>query len=326
MTTTVTAQDIIYKSLRLLGVLASGEAPTAAEAQDSLYSLNSIIDSFASNPQFYYYSQDEKFTLTSAQRVYAMGNDTVTPASATSTTTVATVTTSTPHGLETGDKLVFSGATPSLYNASGAATSITVTSSTTFTYTVSGGGAAASVPPNYTSGDFVTSRPIRIVGAFIRTTATNVDTPMGVITEQYWNNISDKNSSTVTSTTPSKILYRPSMPFGQIFVYPTPSGTPELHIRSEKMIGSYSVLTSTQYLPPGYQRLLELSLAVELAPEYGSRAAPETVAYLKTSLDAIMRTNLGKVLSSKIGSIPNSNVYSDTTIAGSQALNIGPQG
>ena len=324
MTTTVTAQDIIYKSMRLLGVLASGEAPTAAEAQDSLYSLNSMIDSFAANPQFYYYSQDEKFTLTSAQRVYAMGNDTVASASATSTSTLATVTTSTPHGLETGDKLTMTGATPSLYNVSSA--TITVTSATTFTYAVTSGGAAATVAPNYTSADFVTNRPIRIVGAFIRNTTTNVDSPMGVITEQYWNNISDKNSSTVTSTTPYKILYRPSMPFGQIFVYPTPSGTPELHVRSEKMISSYSLLTSTQYLPPGYQRLLELSLAVELAPEYGSRASPETVAYLKTSLDALMRTNLGKVLSSKIGGIPNSNVYSDTTIAGSQALSSVSQG
>lgn len=324
MTTTVTAQDIIYKSMRLLGVLASGEAPTAAEAQDSLYSLNSMIDSFAANPQFYYYSQDEKFTLTSAQRVYAMGNDTVASASATSTSTLATVTTSTPHGLETGNKITTTGATPSLYNV--VAASITVTSATTFTYAVTGGGSAATVAPSYTSADFVTNRPIRIVGAFIRNTTTNVDTPMGVITEQYWNNISDKNSSTVTSTTPSKILYRPSMPFGQIFVYPTPSGTPELHIRSEKMIGGYSALTTTQYLPPGYQRLLELSLAVEVAPEYGSRAAPETVAYLKTSLEALMRTNLGKVLSSKIGGTPNSNVYSDTTIAGSQALNSTNQG
>lgn len=324
MTTVVTAQDIIYKSLRLLGVLASGEAPTAAEAQDSLYSLNSMIDSFSANPQFYYYSQDEKFTLTSVQRVYAMGNDTVASASATSTSTVATVTTTNPHGLETGNKITTTGATPSLYNV--VAASITVTSATTFTYTVSGGGAAATVAPNYTSADFVTNRPIRIVGAFIRNTTTNVDTPMGVITEQYWNNLPDKNSATITSTTPSKILYRPSMPFGQIFTYPTPSGTPELHIRSEKMITSYSALTTTQYLPPGYQRLLELSLAVEVAPEYGSRAAPETVAYLKTSLDALMRTNLGKVLSSKIGGIPNSNVYSDTTIAGSQALNSTNQG
>ena len=58
------------------------------------------------------------------------------------------------------------------------------------------------------------------------------------------------------------------------------------------------------------------------APEYGSRAAPETVAYLKSDLENIMRTNMGKILSSKIGAIPNSNIYTDQTVAGS----MGPQG
>lgn len=321
MTTIVTAQDIIYKSLRLLGILASGETPTASEGQDSLYSLNSLIDSFSANPQFYYYSQDEKFTLVNGQYIYSMGNTVITSDSATSTSTVATITTVIPHQLETGDKVTTTNASPSFYNVTGA--SIVVTSPTTFTYTVSGGGAVATTPPNYTTADFFTTRPIRIVGAFIRNTSTNIDTPMGVITEQYWNNISNKNSPSVTSSTPSKILYRPSMPFGQILIYPAPANTPELHIRSEKMIGSYSTLTSTQYLPPGYQRLLELALAVELAPEYGTNAAPEIVAYLKNSLDTIMRTNLGKVLSSRIGGVPNPNIYGDTTVDGVQGVNVG---
>ena len=71
------------------------------------------------------------------------------------------------------------------------------------------------------------------------------------------------------------------------------------------------------------RNLLSLSLAVDLAPEYGSRAAPETVAYLKSDLENIMRTNLGKILSSKIGAIPNSNIYTDQTVAGSMGP---PQG
>ena len=112
------------------------------------------------------------------------------------------------------------------------------------------------------------------------------------------------------------------MLFRSILVYPVPTGTLSLHLRSEKMVVSYATLTSSQYLPPGYQRLLELSLAVDLAPEYGSRAAPETVAYLKSDLENIMRTNMGKILSSKIGAIPNSNIYTDQTVAGS----MGPQG
>lgn len=307
---TVTAQDIIYKSLRMLGVLASGEAPTAAEAQDSLYSLNSLIDSFSANPQYYYYTQDEIFTLTT-KNIYAVGNSAVTPVSITRASTTATVTTSTPHNLETNDRVTVSGASQTEYNITA---TIIVTGANTFTYTVSGSPASpATGNISYTSGDFFTTRPIRIVGAFTRD-ALSVDTPMGVITEQYWNNIADKAAS---ATTPQKILYRPSFPFGQIIVYPVPSGSLTLHLRSEKMIGTYAALTSSQYLPPGYQRLLELSLAVDLAPEYGSRAAPETVAYLKSDLENIMRTNLSKILSSKIGAIPNSNIYTDQTVAGS---------
>ena len=71
----VNAQDIIYKSMRLLGVLASGEAPTAAEAQDSLYSLNSVIDSYSANPQYYFATLAEQFTTVNGQSTYTIGNE-----------------------------------------------------------------------------------------------------------------------------------------------------------------------------------------------------------------------------------------------------------
>lgn len=231
---TITAQNIIYKSLRMLGVIASGEAPTAAEAQDSLYSLNSLIDSFASNPQYYYYTQDELFSLTAATASYTIG----------------------------------------------------------------------------TGGVFNTTRPIRIVGAYI--TVSGVDTSLGLITEQFYNNISAKT----TAGAPTSILYRPSSPLGTIIVYPVPASTTAVHLRTEKTLIAYTSLTDTQTLPPGYQRLLELSLACDLAPEYGSRAAPETVAYLKTSLADLMRTNIQKLPSSKIGTFPASNTPQDVTTVG----------
>lgn len=301
----ITAQQILYKSLRLLGVLASGEAPTAAEAQDSLYSLNSLIDSFSGNPQYYFYTSDETFSLVSGQAAYAIGNSSVSIASLTSVTTTATATTSEPHGLETGNRVVVSGATETNYNVTSA---ITVTSPTTFTYTIVATTSPATGTPVFTSADFNVSRPIRIVGAFTR--ASSVDTPQALITEQYWNNIEYKSAA---GAAPTKLLYRPSAPFGQIIFYPVPNATPVLHLRSERMITQYANLTDTQFLPPGYQRLLELSLAVELAPEYGSRAAPETVAYLKTSLADVIRTNIQKLPASKVGAIPASNVYTDVT-------------
>lgn len=227
----VTAQNIINKSLRLLGVLASGETTTAEEAQDSLYSLNSIIDSFAANPQYYFCTQAQQFMLVPNQNTYTIGDDpTVSPAA-----------------------------------------------------------------------NFVTARPIRIVGAFIR--ANNVDTPLALITEQYWTNIAAK----ATSGTPTKLLYRPNIPYGQIVLYPTPNSLVQLFIKAERMITSYATLVSTQYLPPGYQRLLELSLAMELAPEYGSQVKPEIVANLRADLDSLIRTNIQPLPVNKTDNVPNTN-------------------
>jgi hypothetical protein len=227
----VTAQNIINKSLRLLGVLASGETTTADEAQDSLYSLNSIIDSFSANPQYYFCTQAEPFSLLSGQNTYTIGND-----------------------------------------------------------------PTASPPAN-----FIAPRPIRIVGAFIRVSTT--DSPLALISEQYWTNIQNKG----LPGTPTKLLYRPNLPYGQILLYPTPNVSAVLYLKSERMITSYATLFSTQFLPPGYQRLLELSLAMELAPEYGSQVKPEIIANLRADLDSLIRTNIQPLPVNKTDNIPNTN-------------------
>jgi hypothetical protein len=227
----VTAQNLINKSLRLLGVLASGETTTADEAQDSLYSLNSIIDSFSANPQYYFCTQAESFALALGQNTYTIGND----------------------------------------------------------------------PDTSPAANWVTARPIRIVGAFVR--ISGVDTPLALITEQYWTNITHKSAS----GTPTKLLYRPNTPYGQVVLYPTPNVSIPIVLKAEKMIGRYSTLVSTQYLPPGYQRLLELSLAMELAPEYGTQVKPEILANLRADLDSLIRTNIQPLPVNKTDNFPNTN-------------------
>lgn len=227
----VTAQSIINKSLRLLGVLASGETTTADEAQDSLYSLNSIIDSFSANPQYYFCTQAEQFSLVAGQNTYTIGDD----------------------------------------------------------------------PTTSPAANFVATRPIRIVGAFVR--IGNVDTPLALITEQYWTNIATK----AASATPTKLLYRPNIPYGEIVVYPTPNVAISLFIKAERMISRYDTLFTSQYLPPGYQRLLELSLAMELAPEYGSQVKPEIIANLRADLDSLIRTNIQPLPVNKTDNVPNTN-------------------
>jgi len=56
------AGDIINGSLRLLGVLAEGETPSAATSQDALTALNQMIDSWNTERLAVFSTQDQIFT------------------------------------------------------------------------------------------------------------------------------------------------------------------------------------------------------------------------------------------------------------------------
>ena len=214
------AQTIINKALRLIGVLASSETPSAAEALDALESLNSLIDAYSSSPVYYYTNLDEAFPLVSGKSTYTIG----------------------------------------------------------------------------VGGEFNTSRPIRVLAAFVR--SGFMDTPLGLITEQYWTNIPDKST---TEAVAAKLLYRPNYPLGEIIVYPVPTSSSQmLHLKTEKTISQYPTLETDHPLPPGYRRLLELTLALDLATEYGTKVSEQTVAFLKADLESIGRINVQAPQTSKL--------------------------
>lgn len=287
-----TAQTLITKAMRLIGVVSSGDAPTSAELTDGLSSLNSVIDMMAANPSFHYCEQEESISLTTKAN-YCIGNESVTISSITRDTTTATATTAYPHGLETGDKVTVSGATESDYNITA---SITVTSPTTFTYTVANSPTTpATGSPVFTSGDFYTNRPLKVTGAFVRSGST--DYPVGIYTEQYWTNLQSKQS---TGSMPTAMIYRPNYPFGQIHVYPVPTGSVTMYIKSIKTVRQYSAYTDNQLLPPGYQHMMELMLASELATEFGGRVSQEVAQNIKMNLDLVLEANGIKIRSSKL--------------------------
>lgn len=286
-----TAQTIISKSMRLLGAIASGESPTAVELSDGFDSLNSIIDSWSVATPMNYCEQDEVLTLTASQGVYTIGDDSMTISGITRSSATATATTNQAHGLETGCKVTVSGATQSDYNVTAA---ITVTSPVTFTYTVANSPTTpATGTPVFTAGDFRFPRPTKITGAFTR--ASSVDTPVSIVTEGYWTNISDKVG---TSATVARLLYRPSAPFGLIFLNPVPSGTPDLHIKYLRTVGEFSSLSHDQILPPGYRRMLELTLALEIAPEFQAKISEEVTSTLQTNLQALLAANSARLANS----------------------------
>ena len=60
--TTYTAGQQIERALRLLGVLAEGETPSAATSQDALMALNQMIDSWNTERLSVFSTQDQIFT------------------------------------------------------------------------------------------------------------------------------------------------------------------------------------------------------------------------------------------------------------------------
>ena len=70
MTTTA---DIIYGSLRLIGVLAEGETPSAATAQDALAAMNQMIDSWNTERLAVFSTQDQVVMWPPSTRSRTMG-------------------------------------------------------------------------------------------------------------------------------------------------------------------------------------------------------------------------------------------------------------
>ena len=69
-----TAQDIIDRALRLCGVIASGESPTATESADALEALNAMIDSWRNEKLMVYALTDSTLTLVAADSSYTIGS------------------------------------------------------------------------------------------------------------------------------------------------------------------------------------------------------------------------------------------------------------
>lgn len=70
----MTVRDLINRSLRLIGVIARGETPDAAMAQDALTAMNAMIDSWKNNGFMIYENEYQALTLISGQQTYTLGS------------------------------------------------------------------------------------------------------------------------------------------------------------------------------------------------------------------------------------------------------------
>ena len=68
-----TAGDQINRALRLLGVLAAGETPSASTSQDGLTALNQMIESWSTERLSVFSTQDQIFTWPAGQITRTLG-------------------------------------------------------------------------------------------------------------------------------------------------------------------------------------------------------------------------------------------------------------
>lgn len=73
MSVTYTAADQINRALRMIGVLAEGETPSAGTSNDALIALNQMIDSWNTERLSVFSTQDQQFTWPSGQASQTLG-------------------------------------------------------------------------------------------------------------------------------------------------------------------------------------------------------------------------------------------------------------
>lgn len=69
----MTARDLITGSLRIVGALANGEAPSASELQDGISALNDLLDSWSAQSLAVNARVRESFALLIGKQSYTMG-------------------------------------------------------------------------------------------------------------------------------------------------------------------------------------------------------------------------------------------------------------
>lgn len=69
----MTVRDIISRSLRLLGVLASGETAEASQTQDALTTMNAMVSAWKNDGLLIYKNQIQTVSLIASQQSYTIG-------------------------------------------------------------------------------------------------------------------------------------------------------------------------------------------------------------------------------------------------------------
>jgi hypothetical protein len=132
------------------------------------------------------------------------------------------------------------------------------------------------------------ARPVELLpGCFSR--VDNTDYPMEVISRQEYNEISTK--TLIGSVAPSVCFYDGDMTAPKVYFWPYATNSVELHILTPTAPGAVADQNTVFNFPPGYQRMVENNLALEISPDFNINPTPFLVAMAASTKRLLKRTN-----------------------------------
>jgi hypothetical protein len=126
-------------------------------------------------------------------------------------------------------------------------------------------------------------RPIAIDAAYVRQSGT--DFGLDIITAEQWTVIPYKAARGM----PQVLWYDSAYPTGTVNLYPTPDAAYTLYVQARKPLTSALTLATSISLPPGYEKAIVDTLAVDIAPTF-ERPVTEAMMVASRAAEYVLRT------------------------------------
>lgn len=160
-------------------------------------------------------------------------------------------------------------------------------------YTLTAGHGPHLIGPGLNAPDFAaTQRPVKIEGAALRlnTSVPNVDKPLNLRDDDWWNN---QRVKTLASSIPTDLYYSPDWPNGALNLWPVPSVAYGLVLEAWVLLTQFAALTTAFSLPPAYRKAFMLTLAEELCGPFGKQPSPLLIVKARDARKAVQGNNSG---------------------------------
>lgn len=90
---------------------------------------------------------------------------------------------------------------------------------------------------------------------------------------------------------PDSVYYDAAFPLGNVFFYPVPNSSYELHLTTMEALPQFTAIAQVVNLPPPYMALIRYNLGIYLAPSYQIVPMPTLVQLAANAKRVVMRMN-----------------------------------